>query len=141
LEKGLLTAFCPWGSVMSDGVVKTLHILTIYSFGVHLSHMIRGSKAATASMVAMTTMQKYVAAGAACTEEKKPKLTRTESRAMTNISSIDHLPIKVINRNILVFRRNNFILHGRVDNKRMMRPTILQMGTTMDAVKMSSPMR
>jgi hypothetical protein len=95
----------------------------------------------TANMVDATTMQKYVAAGATCIEVKNPKSTRTESRAMTKISSIDHLPIKVINRNILAFCLSKFKSHRWFERSRMMRPTILKTGTRMEAVKMIRPMR
>ena len=72
-------------------------------------------------------------------EEKNPKSTRTVNRAITKISSIDHLPIKEIKRNIAVFCFRYLVDLGCVDKRRMVRPTILNMGTRILAVKIIKP--
>jgi len=93
------------------------------------------------TMVEATTIQKYVAAGAVCMEVKNPKLTSTVRRAMTKISSMDHLPIKAITRNILVFCLSMRGLHGLVEIRRIVRPTILKRGTRILAKKMIKPIK
>jgi len=92
-------------------------------------------------MVVETTKQKNVAAGAAWTEEKNPKSTKTDRRAMTKISSIDHLPIKAIKRNIPVLRFRCLGVQLCVERSRIVKPTILKSGTRILAAKITMPIK